>query len=406
MSADQPIRLAKRSKYLRSNIIRDMLRVANQPGMIALGGGNPAIESFPLALMPQLMTDVMRNHAAVALQYCDTQGYPPLREALATWLAGQGIPATNDNVIITTGSQNALDLIAKLLIDNGSQVIGEQPTYLGALQAFSLFAPRWYFLNEDSDGPTPDSLHTLLRQRPETSPLLYIMPAFRNPTGSTWSSARIAALAAILERSNNWIVEDDPYRLLSYNEPPPPPLKTRLPGHTIYVGTLSKVFAPGLRLGYCVAPDALVPWLVKIKQGTDLNTGTLSQALAAEYITSGRLDAQLPEVVRIYRDKRDILADALYRYLPETFKFQLPSGGMFLWVKGPPGFDSSRFLETAIRHGVFFVPGSAFFDDAVSEDVQRRNRQCMRLNFSGNNTSNLKEAARRLGAALNEFRRA
>lgn len=398
-------RLAKRSRYLRSNTIRDMFKVAGMPGMIALGGGNPAAESFPVKHMPQLMEDVMKQHSATALQYCDTQGFFPLREVLAKWLNAQQIPATPGNIVVTTGSQNALDLLAKLLIDHRSPVVGEHPTYLGALQAFSLFAPRWSFLEEDNNGPTPESLRSLTRVNPGEAhlPLLYVMPAFRNPSGKCWSEKRLQQAAHILGSHGNWVIEDDPYRLLNYDKTPPLPLKNRLPQQTIYIGSLSKVFAPGLRLGYCVVPDSLLSWMVKAKQGTDLNTGTLSQALAAEYIQSGLLNNQLPQLISIYRTKRDALADALRRHLPDSFEFSVPEGGMFIWVKGPPEFDSERFLPVAIRHGVFFVPGAAFFSDAAGDDVQKENMRCMRLNFSGNEESRLAEAARRLGLALEAY---
>ena len=405
LTPDRIMHLAHRTQHLRSNIIRDMLKVATQTDMISLGGGNPAKESFPVNEMARLTTTVMHRYNATALQYSDTQGFLPLREALSTWLSGQGIPASPENIIITSGSQSALDILAKTLINDGSPVIGEQPTYLGALQAFSLFAPRWRFVLEDKDGPVPKSLERLLR--PENSdgesPMLYMMPTFGNPTGQSWSARRTTQIAAILQQTGNWVIEDDPYRLLRYDSTPPPPLKSLLPDQTVYLGTLSKVFAPGLRLGYCLAPDALMPWLIKTKQGTDLNTGTLAQALAAEYLESGRLDDNLPGVVAIYKTKRDALAAALRKYLPADFTFRLPCGGMFLWVKGPPEFDSEQFLSFAIKHGVFIVPGSAFFDTGVAPLDIREHLRCMRLNFSGPELEKLPLAAQRLSKALADY---
>lgn len=401
-----PPRLARRTQTLRSNVIRDMLRAASQPDVISLGGGNPAQESFPSDEMPALMKDVMARYASSALQYSDTQGFLPLREALASWLRAQNIAASPENLVITSGSQSALDILAKMLIDEHSPVIGEQPTYLGALQAFSLFNPNWHFLEEDAQGPLLKNLAFRCGKEggPKT-PLLYVMPTFRNPTGSSWSHIRLDEVANALEGKGSWIIEDDPYRLLCYEDAPPAPLKNRLPAQTIYLGTLSKVFAPGLRLGYCLVPDPLLPWVVKTKQGTDLNTGTLAQALAAEYIASGRLNDNLPGLVAIYRAKRNVLAAAIQKQLPPEFSFHLPEGGMFLWVKGPPGFDSERFLAIAIQHGVFFVPGAAFFDDRAGASPSNEHRRCMRLNFSGPALEQLDEAAKRLAKAIEMYRR-
>ncbi|MBN2718037.1 MAG: PLP-dependent aminotransferase family protein [Deltaproteobacteria bacterium] len=403
-SAKRSIHLARRTATLRSNVIRDMLAIASQPDMISLGGGNPARESFPVTEMSQLTTDVMLRHGSTALQYSDTQGFWPLRLALSEWLGQQQIPVAPENLLITSGSQSALDILAKTLIDDHGTVIGEQPTYLGALQAFSLFAPKWRFLAEDADGPLPEDLKRhLTAEDIEAPPTLYVMPAFRNPTGQSWSDERISQIATTLKNDGNWVIEDDPYRLLRYGTSPPPPLKTLLPEQTIYIGTLSKVFAPGLRLGYCAAPDVLMPWLVKAKQGTDLNTGTLTQALAAEYLTSGRLDANLPTILAVYRAKRDALATALYQYLPHDFTFNIPSGGMFLWVSGPPGFDSENFLPFAIREGVFFVPGTAFFDGNGATQCITEHQRAMRLNFSAPEMERLPIAAKRLGKALDAY---
>ncbi len=277
--------LAQRTKHMRVNAIREILKVASQPGMISLAGGIPAPESFPLELIAELNGRVLATYAADALQYGLTEGFPPLREALAARLSTKGIPAEPEEVLITSGSQGVLDAIGKTLISPRDQIAVESPTYLGALQAFTPYEPEYISLVCDNDGLLPDSLEeTLSRQSVK---FVYLVPNFQNPTGRTLSMRRRRAVAKIIQNYGTLLVEDDPYGDLRYEGKALPSLKSLAPENVIYIGTLSKVFAPGLRLGYCVAPLAIQNWLVLVKQGVDLHTGTYSQALAAEYIAGG-----------------------------------------------------------------------------------------------------------------------
>ncbi len=247
--------LARRTQHMQVNAIREILKVASQPGMISLAGGIPAPESFPLELIAELNARVLATYATDALQYGLTEGFPPLRQALADRLARKGIPAGPDDVLVTSGSQGVLDAVGKTLISPGDRVAVESPTYLGALQAFTPYEPEYVALACDDEGLLPESLKEALARQPVK--FVYLVPNFQNPTGRTLSMPRRRAVAEIIQRYDTLLVEDDPYGDLRYEGEPLPALKSLAPDHVVYIGTLSKVFAPGLRLGYCVAPAAM-----------------------------------------------------------------------------------------------------------------------------------------------------
>ena len=366
--------LAQRTKHMRVNAIREILKVASQPGMISLAGGIPAPESFPLELIAELNGRVLATHATDALQYGMTEGFPPLREALAVRLSTKGISAEPEEVLITSGSQGVLDAIGKTLISPRDQIAVESPTYLGALQAFTPYEPEYLPLVCDDDGLIPDSLEEVLRRR--AVKFVYLVPNFQNPTGRTLSMPRRRAVAEIIQKYGTLLVEDDPYGDLRYEGTALPSLKSLAPENVIYIGTLSKVFAPGLRLGYCVAPLPIQNWLVLVKQGVDLHTGTYSQALAAEYIAGGYLDRHLPRIIDLYRPRKAAVIDALARYFPDGYRWSRPEGGMFVWVEGPEGMDMLRLYTPAVENGVAYVPGQFFFVD------QDQGRHTLRLNFT------------------------
>ncbi|MGD9251868.1 MAG: PLP-dependent aminotransferase family protein [Desulfobacterales bacterium] len=366
--------LARRTKRMHVNAIREILKVASQPGMISLAGGIPAPESFPLELIAELNGRVLATHAADALQYGLTEGFPPLREALATRLSAKKIPVGPEEVLITSGSQGVLDAIGKTLISPRDPIAVESPTYLGALQAFTPYEPDYLPLVCDDDGLIPDSLEAVLRRR--SVKFVYLVPDFQNPTGRTLSMPRRRAVAKIIRKYGTLLVEDDPYGDLRYEGAVLPSLKSLAPENVIYIGTLSKVFAPGLRLGYCVAPLPIQNWLVLVKQGVDLHTATYSQALAAEYIAGGYLDRHLPRIIDLYRPRKEAIIDALAQYFPDGFRWSRPEGGMFVWVEGPEGMDMLRIYTHAVENGVAYVPGQFFFVD------QDQGRHTLRLNFT------------------------
>ncbi len=376
--------LARRTERMQVNAIREILKVASQPGMISLAGGIPAPESFPLELIAELNARVLATYATDALQYGLTEGFPPLRHALADRLATKGIPVGMEDILVTSGSQGILDAVGKTLISPGDPVAVESPTYLGALQAFAPYEPRYLALTCDDEGLIPESLEAVLGRR--SVKFVYLVPNFQNPTGRTLSMSRRRTVARILQRYNALLVEDDPYGDLRYEGEPLPALKTLAPEHVIYIGTLSKVFAPGLRLGYCAAPAAIRDWLVLVKQGVDLHTGTYAQALAAEYIAGGYLDRHLPRIIELYRPRKNAILDALRHAFPADFNWSRPEGGMFVWVEGPEGMDMRALYNRAVENGVAYVPGQFFFVDPA------KGRHTLRLNFTMADGPTLKRA--------------
>lgn len=386
--------LAGRTRGMRASTIREILKVVTDRDMVSLAGGIPAPESFPRELIRDLAAAVLDKYSSQALQYDRTEGFTPLREALAAYLPAKGIRATADDFLITSGSQGVLDLVGKILIDKGDVIAVEAPTYLGALQAFAPYEPGYVRMDTDDEGLVPESLERVLSTG--RVKLVYLVPTFQNPTGRTIPLARREAIAAILREHDALLVEDDPYSALRYAGEPVPPIHSLAPEHVIYTGTFSKVLAPGLRLGYCVAPEPILKWLVVAKQGTDLHTSTFSQAIAAEYLAGGHLAAHLPRILAIYGPRLRAMLDALDRHFPAGFRWSRPQGGMFVWAEGPAGFDSERAHERALERGVAYVPGRVFF----TEDGEGAGT--MRLNFTKSDPETLDRAIETLAAVFAE----
>lgn len=376
--------LADRTRLMEASVIREILKVASSPGMISLAGGLPAAESFPLEIMEELMGAVLGKYGSKALQYDASEGWGPLREALVPHLAARGVTTTADGVLIMSGSQSLLDGIGKILISPGDYVAVEAPTYLGALQAFNPYEPHYLEIETDDGGLIPESLERVLSgQRVK---LVYLVPTFQNPTGRTLSLARRKQVADILKRHDTLLLEDDPYSDLRYSGERVPPIKSLAPEQVVYSTTLSKTFAPGLRIGVCIAPEFIQRWLVTARQGVDLHTNTLAQALAAEYLTGGYLDRQLPRIIELYAPRQLAMLDALERHMPEDFTWSHPEGGMFVWVEGPKGFDAVELQRRVLEHGVAFVPGRYFY---VNEE---EGAATLRMNFTAADAATIEHA--------------
>ena len=388
--------LAYRTRRMSRSAIREILKVASQPGMISLAGGIPAPASFPLDLIRDLSRQVIDKYADRAFQYDLTEGFMPLRQALAAHLAGRDIHVPGETILITSGSQGVLDAAGKILISPGNTVGVESPTYLGALQAFSPYEPSYTPIPCDHEGVIPEALEALLAKG--RMKFIYLVPTFQNPSGRTLPLARRRAIAALIERYDTLLIEDDPYCDLRYEGHALPPIKSFAPEHVVYVGTLSKVFAPGLRIGYCVAPEPIRNWLVLVKQGVDLHTSTFNQALAAEYLTGGHLQRHLPRILDLYRPRQQAMLEALSRHLPIGFAWSRPEGGMFVWVEGPEGTHMADIYQAAVRRQVAFVPGHFFFPQA-GEGLNT-----MRLNFTMPGTVEIDHAVRILGDILRDYR--
>jgi 2-aminoadipate transaminase len=311
-------------------------------------------------------------------------------------LTGRGIHVQGERILITTGSQGALDALGKILISPGDRVAVESPTYLGALQAFTPYEPCYTAIPCDDGGVIPEALDQMLTGH--RIKFVYLVPTFQNPSGRTLSSDRRQAIAAVIERHETLLIEDDPYSDLRYEGLPVAPIKSLAPDRVIYVGTLSKVFAPGLRIGYCLAPDPFHNWLVLAKQGVDLHTSTFDQALATEYLLGGHLQEHLPHILTLYRPRHSALLEALTDFMPQDFRWSRPEGGMFVWVEGPSEINLAEVYSKAIQQQVAFVPGHFFFTEPGA------GLNTMRLNFTMPTPEEIYTAVQTLGALVRTVR--
>jgi 2-aminoadipate transaminase len=393
-------RFARRTARLTSSAIRELLKLTQQPEIISFAGGLPAAEFFPLERFEEAARRVLHDQGECALQYSTTEGYLPLREMVARHAARYGIEASPDMILITTGSQQALDLLGKLFIDEGGPVLVERPSYLGALQAFKLYGPDFVSLPLDGRGMQIDQLSAALDRRPSFA---YVLPNFHNPAGVTLGAERRPILVEQAARQAVPLIEDDPYGQLRYDGDH---LRTLYAldleagivegGNVIYLSSFSKVMAPGLRLGWVIAPLEVIQRLVQLKQGADLHTSTLDQMIAHEIAREGFLDEHIQRLRDGYRQRRDAMLAALERHFPAAADWTKPAGGLFLWLKLPAGVSSERLVERALSRGVAFVPGTAFFVDG-DEGLSYG-----RLNFSCSPPDQIEEGIRRLADVLEE----
>jgi 2-aminoadipate transaminase len=389
-----PWQQARRSARLNPSIIREILKVTEQPGILSMAGGLPSPDTFPIEAMREASERVLRDTPREALQYAASEGYGPLREWVAAHLGEQGMAVGADQVLITTGSQQGLDLAAKVLVDPGSPVAVETPTYLGALQAFAPFEPQFASVAGDDFGPLPDAVADLPRLAPGCR-YFYVLPNFQNPTGRLIPEARRVELIAAAQRARVPLLEDNPYGDLWYDAPPPAPLASRWAEGVIYMGSFSKILAPGLRLGYVVAPRELCPKLLQAKQAADLHTPGFNQRLVHEVIRNGFLDQHTPTIRAHYRLQRDAMQAALLAQMPEGTQWSAPQGGMFFWLRLPEGVDALALLPLAVREGIAFVPGSAFYAHAPDP-------RTLRLSFVTLSPADIAQGVAVLGRVVRE----
>jgi 2-aminoadipate transaminase len=401
-------RYAQRSQRMGRSLIRELLKFTVQPDIISFAGGLPAPELFPIDRCAEAAERILREQGPSSLQYGLTEGYLPLREFICQQMSRYGIRAEADNVLITNGSQQALDLIGKLLVNPGDRVLVEEPTYLGALQAWNAYMAEYVSIAEESEAPWTDRLECALRVGPK---FMYVLPNFQNPAGTTLTLDQRHALVRLSNKYGIPIVEDDPYGALRFEGDHIRPLVALdadwqasgglnghafIEGNVIYLGTFSKTLAPGLRLGWVVAPMAVVDQLVIGKQGADLHTGSLAQMLAFEVAKDGFLDEHVRLIRRVYRERRDVMLAALERHFPPGCSWTRPDGGLFLWARVPGWIDTAELLPEAVRRKVAYVPGVAFYADPA------KGRNTMRLNFSNARPEDIEEGILRLGRLLEE----
>ncbi|MBV2217365.1 MAG: PLP-dependent aminotransferase family protein [Diaphorobacter sp.] len=385
--------LAARAEKMNPSVIREILKVTEKPGIISLAGGLPSPKTFPIESFAAAAASVLATDGASALQYAASEGYTPLREAIAAFLPWDVHP---DQVLITTGSQQALDLIGKVLIDAGSRVLVETPTYLGALQAFAPMEPQVVSVASDSEGVLIDDLAAKAGSGADKARFLYVLPNFQNPTGRTMSEARREALVAQAAALNLPLVEDNPYGDLWFDQAPPKPLTARNPEGCIYMGSFSKVLAPGLRLGYVVAPRQMYPKLLQAKQAADLHTPSFNQRLVSEVIKNGFLDRHVPTIRQLYKGQCQAMMAALEQEMQGLgVTWNRPDGGMFLWLRLPEGMSALQLLPRAVERNVAFVPGAAFYADQPDD-------RTLRLSFVTASQGQIRTAIAALASAIRE----
>ncbi|MHB1044480.1 MAG: aminotransferase-like domain-containing protein [Thermoanaerobaculia bacterium] len=394
-------RFARRMEALKASEIREILKVTQRPEVISFAGGLPAPELFPVRRLAAATQQVFEEEGTRALQYSTTEGHPPLRRKIAERMkASWGAVVTPEQVLVTSGSQQGLDLTGKLFLDEGDVVLCESPTYLGALSAWNVMRPRWVEVSTDDDGMDPAALEAKLRAHPNAK-AIYVIPTFQNPSGRTWSLERRRRFMEVVERHDVWVVEDNPYGELRLEGESVPSLKSfDTKGRVVALGTFSKVFCPGLRIAWVAAELSVIEKLVILKQGADLQTATLSQLQVNRYLEENDLDADIAKIIPVYRERRDAMLSALEKEMPPGVRWTRPQGGLFLWMTLPANLSARTLLDECVRQNVAFVPGGAFFPNGGNENT-------LRLNYSNMPIERIREGVKRLAASvLKEMERA
>jgi len=386
--------LAKRTERMKSSVIRELLKFTLLPDVISFAGGLPAPEAFPVRDFQDACQWVLEHNAEQALQYGTTEGLPQLKEYVIEIMAKYEIPAVQENILFTNGSQQALDFIGRVFVDKGDKIITGRPTYLGAIQAWNVYGPEYLSVPLDEHGMRMDKLQEALEANPDVK-FIYVLPNFHNPAGTTLPLDRRLRLVELAVEHGCFIIEDDPYGELRFEGEDITPIFAMHKENTIYMSTFSKTLAPGLRLGWIVASEQIMGKLIHAKQGTDLNTSTLVQYVANDICQRGLLRAHVQKIRDIYRERRNVMLKTMEEHFPPDVTWTRPLGGLFLWAQLPDCLDAQDLLKVAIEENVSFVPGHAFYPPG-SED----GRCCMRLNFSYSNCETIEEGIKRLGRAI------
>jgi 2-aminoadipate transaminase len=397
-------RYAHRMKNMGSSVIRELLKFTEQPDIISFAGGLPAPEVFPLKEFQRACNVVLETDGAQALQYSTTEGYRPLREMIARHASHYIAEVTAENILITSGSQQALDFVGRLFINRGDYIVVERPSYLGALQAWNAYGAQYIPVRTDENGMVVDELEAALRIGPK---FIYVLPNFQNPSGVTLSLERRKQLIQLADRYGVPIIEDDPYGQLRYDGENIPTIVSLdgeyrgknggcYSGNVIYLSTFSKLLAPGLRLAWVIAPEQVIRKLVMTKQAADLHTASFNQYVAYEVGKGGFLDEHVKVIRSVYKERRDVMLEMMDEMFPPEVHWTRPQGGMFLWGVLPERMDAAEVLKVAIERKVAFVPGAAFHACGGGANT-------MRINFSYPTTEAIREGVTRLGLTLKEF---
>jgi 2-aminoadipate transaminase len=388
-------RFSERMSGVGRSFIREILKATADSDVISFAGGLPSAKLFPVDEMADACAEVFEADGAAALQYQVSEGYRPLREYVAMrYRRVWGLDASADDILITSGSQQALDLIGKVFLDRGDRVVLERPAYLGAIQAFGMYEPEFVHAPLDDDGIDCESLRAALAG--DAARIVYVVPSFQNPSGVSYSCERRRAAAAIVDASSAVLVEDDPYGELAYDAAPPRPVRSSVSRDAVMLGTFSKTVAPGLRVGWVWAKPDVISALVTAKQAADLHSDSLSQRVLYRYLMNVDVDEHIERIRGAYRSRRDAMLAAVAEHFPSEARCVKPSGGMFLWVKLPGGMSTLELFDRAMEEKVAFVPGTPFHVDGGGDDS-------MRLCFSNSDEAAIEEGIRRLGRAIKEM---
>lgn len=392
-------KFASRMENLSGSVIREILKLTQKPDIISFGGGLPSAESFPVEDLKKISEELFSQEGASMLQYGTTEGFDPLRDHLAHWLSGKGMKVQKENVLIISGSQQGIDLISKAMIDPGDYVVIESPSYLSAFQIFNTYQAKYLPIVSDGEGMVVSELETILSQGEVKPKLIYTVPTFQNPRGTTMSLERRKQLVALANKYNLVIVEDDPYGALRYEGEELPSLKALdTEGRVVYLGSFSKTVAPGLRVGYAIADPEVLSKMIIGKQGTDVHSSNLSQQMIYRFLTSGNFETHLAKICSSYKEKRDVMLKAMEDHFPAEVKWDRPEGGLFIWCELPEGYKSTELLELAVAEKVAFIPGAPFYVDKSGENT-------FRLNFSNASFQGIEKGISTMGRVIREFLR-
>jgi 2-aminoadipate transaminase len=380
--------LAHRMARMQRSTIREILKITKRQDVISFAGGLPAPELFPLKEFTQAMQDALKEGAS-SLQYDVTEGYLPLKQFLCHWLSKRGVRCRPENMLLTNGSQQALDLLGKILINPEESILVEDPTYLGAIQAFNAYQARYVTVPMDDHGiRLPDMENAQRKHHPK---IAYLVPTFQNPSGITMTRDRRQAFLALARRKKLLVLEDDPYSFLRFSGTAAPSLYELAHGRgVVYLSTFSKILSPGIRLGFVVAETPVIQALVLAKQAADLQPNTLIQRAVYHYCRRGYLDRHIPRIIEAYYERATQMLQAMERYFPSTVEWVRPEGGMFIWCRLKGGLSATKLFKEAIRQKVAFVSGTVFHANGGGDDT-------LRLNFTNSTPTQIQEGIRRLG---------
>lgn len=391
------VRFSERAMGLKASEIRELLKLAEMPEIISFAGGLPAPELFPVKEMEEISQKVLEKDGRLALQYSSTEGFAPLREKIAKErMAPAGVNVTANDVAITSGSQQGLEFSARIFVNEGDTIICESPSYLGAINAFKAYRPNFVEIPMDDNGMIVDELEKALKANPNTK-MIYTIPDFQNPTGRTMSDDRRKRVAELAAEYKVPVIEDNPYGDLIFEGKRHPSIKSfDKEGWVVYLGTYSKTFCPGLRIGWiCAAPQILEKYIV-VKQGADLQCSSFDQRLTALFMETYDLNEHIEKIKVVYKNRRDLMIDSIKKYFPEGIKYTFPTGGLFTWVELKEGLDAADVLKEALKENVAYVPGGSFFPNGGHPNFFRMNYSCM-------DEEKIVEGMKRLGKVLAKY---